>query len=58
MTPLTSESVPRTITNSAEVVLGGAFQYERCDPESNGVSNDKNGAESVAVSTYSFIVSG
>ena len=54
MTPVTSERVPSTITNSAEVVFGGAFQYDCSDPESRGVSNDKNGAESLAVSTYSL----
>lgn len=53
-TPLTSEMEPRTITNSAEVALGGAFQYEENEPESKGASNDKAGAESAAVSTYNF----
>lgn len=51
MTPLTSERVPRTIANSTDAVLGGAFQYEWRDPELNGLRSDKNGAESVAVST-------
>jgi hypothetical protein len=44
--------VPRTITKSTEVTVGGAFQYDCRDPELNGESNDKNGAESFAVSTY------
>lgn len=54
MTPLTSETEPRAITNSAEVAFGGAFQYEPTEPESKGVSNDKTGAESTAVSTYNY----
>ena len=54
MTLLTSEMEPRTITNSAEVVLGGAFQYEENEPEPKGASNDKAGAESAAVSTYNY----
>lgn len=54
MTPLTSEMEPRTITNSAEVAFGGAFQYEHDEPESKGASNDKTGAESAAVSTYNY----
>lgn len=54
MTPVTSEMEPRTITNSAEVAFGGAFQYEQNEPESKGASNDKAGAESPAVSTYNY----
>lgn len=54
MTPLTSEMESRTITNSAEVTFGGAFQYELYEPESKGASNDKTGAESAAVSTYNY----
>ena len=34
------------------MTFAGAFQYDCRDPELNGESNDKNGAESVAVSTY------
>lgn len=52
MTPLTSERLPRTIARSAELVQEGAFQYECRGPKSSGASNDKNGAESGAVSTY------
>lgn len=52
ITPLTSERVLSTITNSTELVVEGAFQYDWPDPDFSGASNEKNGAESAAVSTY------
>lgn len=55
MTPETSERFARAITNSTEDVVGGAFQYECCDPQSNGASSDNNGADPGAVSTYNSI---
>lgn len=40
------------MTNSTEAALWGALQNESCAPEFNGASNDMNGAEPAAVSTY------
>lgn len=51
-TPETSERLPRTMQNSTQEALDGAFQYECRGPELNGASSDKYGAESGAVSTY------
>lgn len=39
------------MTNSTDVALEGAFQYDSCDPESKGASNENNGADPAAVST-------
>jgi hypothetical protein len=50
--------LPRTIPNSTEVALDGAFQYDSREPELYGASNDKNGAEFAAVSTCNYMVDG
>lgn len=53
-TPETLERLPRTITNSAEDVVVGAFQYDSCDKESKGAINDKRGAEPGADSIQQY----
>lgn len=40
------------MTNSTDETLGGALQYDSCDPEFKGATNDNKGAEPAAVSTY------